>query len=58
MNKIKFKGGGYYSVLLADEESAHKVPYTVYAASDWHAARMVRDATGYMPRAHEVEGPY
>ncbi len=51
----KAKGGGYYSVLVG---GSGKAPYIVYAASDWQAARLVREATGYMPRQHEVEGPY
>ena len=48
--------GGYYTVHI-DVEGA-KQPYIVFAASDFHAARMVRSETGYMAQQHEVEGPY
>ncbi len=48
--------GGYYTVTVDVEGS--KQPYIVFAASDFHAARMVRHETGYMAQEHEVEGPY
>ena len=50
--------GGYYTVMVGPERAQErKVPYIVFAASDYHAARIVRDRTGYLAREHEVEGP-
>lgn len=50
---------GYYTVMInADEHDRHKIPYRVLATSDYHAARIVRETTGYLVRQDEVEGPY
>lgn len=48
--------GGYYTVQL--EMDGAKIPYTVFAVSDYHAARMIKTETGYMARQTEIEGPY
>lgn len=48
---------GYYTVNI-DTDDGKKVPYIVYASSDFIAARMVHEETGYMAKQHEVEGPY
>lgn len=48
--------GGYFTVHVG--EGAQKVPYIIFATSDYHAARLVRHQTGYMAAEHEVEGPY
>lgn len=47
---------GYYTVLIGNE--GNKLPYIVLASSDYHAARIVRDETGYMAPACDIEGPY
>jgi len=47
---------GYYTVRIA--AGSEEVPYTVFAASDYHAARLVREETGYLPHPHEIEGPH
>ena len=50
--------GGYYTVLVDMGVAGCKVPYVVFAASDYHAARIVRDETGYLALQHDIEGPY
>jgi hypothetical protein len=47
---------GYYSVAV--DIGGRKVPYIVLAQSDFHAARKVRDATGYLADERDVEGPF
>ncbi len=47
---------GYYTVNAI--VNGEKQPHIVFAASDLHAARLVRNETGYMAKEHEVEGPY
>lgn len=48
--------GGYYTVHI--DIGGQKLPYIVFAASDYHAARMVRNETGYMAGQQDIEGPY
>ena len=48
--------GGFYTVNLAVNGRA--VPYIVFAASDFQAAKKVKEETGYIARQDEVEGPY
>lgn len=55
MNQAQVKGG-YYTVHIGVGDE--KLPYIVFAKSDFHAARMVRLETGYVAQEHEVEGPY
>ena len=55
MSKLGQKGG-YYTVHV--EVDGKKIPYIVFAASDYHAARMVKNETGYLADQHDVEGPY
>jgi hypothetical protein len=52
------KGGGFYSVMITGYNGFAKIPYVVFATSDWQAARLVREATGYTARPQEVDGPY
>lgn len=47
---------GYYTIHMNVE--GKKIPYVVFAASDYHAARLVRSETGYAALPHEIEGPY
>lgn len=47
---------GYYTVNI--EAQGRKIPYVVFAASDFHAARLVRHETGYAASESDVEGPY
>lgn len=47
--------GGYYTVHVDME--GMRMPYIVFAVSDYHAARKVREETGYLARQHDVEGP-
>lgn len=47
---------GYYTVNI--NLGQERVPYVVYATSDYHAARLVRNETGYLASQHDVEGPY
>jgi hypothetical protein len=51
-------GGGFYSVMIASHDGNRKIPYVVFAANEWQAARLVCAQTGYAARQHEVEGPY
>ena len=48
--------GGYYTVTLDLE--GQKIPYTVYAVSDYQAARIVKQEMGIMVREQDVEGPF
>ena len=48
--------GGYFTVNIP--VNGEKMPYVVFARSDFQAARIVRDETGYMADQHDVEGPY
>jgi hypothetical protein len=56
MNNVR--AGGYYTVMVDKTEDGLKMPYTVFAASDFHAARIVRSETGYAATENEVHGPY
>ncbi len=51
------KKGGYYTVHM-EQENGQKLPYIVFALSEFQAARKVREETGYMPKDHQIEGPY
>jgi hypothetical protein len=46
---------GYYAVniLVGD----HRIPYIVFAQSEFEAARKIRAETGYVAEREEVEGP-
>jgi len=59
LNKAAFENalakGGYYTVHV--EMEGQRMPYIVFAISDYHAARQVREETGYLARQHDVEGP-
>lgn len=48
--------GGYYTVYMRLDGIV--IPYTVFALSDYHAARVVREETGYMAAQSDIEGPY
>lgn len=48
--------GGYYTVHL--EIDGKKIPYIVFAASDYQAAHKVRLETGHLAAERNVEGPY
>lgn len=56
MQDKTFSKRGYYTVSI--EAGNEKIPYTVFALSDYHAARLVREETGYLARPHEIEGPH
>lgn len=47
---------GYFTVNIP--VNGEKMPYVVFARSDFQAARIVRDETGYMASQQDVEGPY
>lgn len=47
---------GFYTVFVKAEGT--KLPYTVFALSDYHAARLINQATGYLASQKDVEGPY
>lgn len=47
---------GYYTVFVGT--GVTKLPYTVFALSDYHAARLINQATGYLAAQHDIEGPY
>jgi hypothetical protein len=48
--------GGYYTVNL--EIDGKKLPYVVFAASEFDAARKVKYETGCLVTDRDVEGPY
>lgn len=48
--------GGYFTVNINNAGQRH--PYVVYAASDFQAAKLVKQQTGHMASQHDVEGPY
>lgn len=48
--------GAYFTVNITAAGQRH--PYVVFAQSDFQAARIVRQETGYMAGQHDVEGPY
>lgn len=52
---IKMNKNGYYTVNI--EVSGQVMPYTVFAQSEYQAARKVREETGYLARDYQVEGP-
>ena len=47
---------GYYTVNITN--AGRRIPYVVFASSDYHAARLVRHETGYLAQAQDIEGPY
>ncbi|MEZ0225664.1 MAG: hypothetical protein ACAH83_14000 [Alphaproteobacteria bacterium] len=49
-------GSGYYTVHLDIE--GKKIPYIVFADSDYQAAHKVRLETGLLPSERDIEGPY
>ncbi len=55
MNKIKT---GYYKVLVASPVDGAKVPYVVFAMSDFQAARIVKAETGHFALEGDVAGPF
>lgn len=56
MTDIEDTEGGYYTVHLNVE--GKKIPYIVFARSEYHAARRVREATGYLALDKDVQGPF
>ncbi len=52
------KSVGYYTVMINFGSDEQKLPYKVFAASDYHAAKIVREKTGYLASEIDVEGPY
>lgn len=48
--------GGYFTVHINSAGQRH--PYIVFANSDFQAAKIVKQQTGHMASAHDVEGPY
>lgn len=54
MSNEKTKAG-YYSVNILVGE--HKLPYIVFARSEYDAARKVRQETGYLAQQQDVYGP-
>ncbi len=48
--------GGYYTVNL--EIDGKKLPYVVFAVSEFDAARKVKYETGCLVTDRDVEGPY
>jgi len=46
---------GYYNVTVEAAEGT--LVYRVQAQSDYHAARLVRAETGYLPLPQNIEGP-
>ncbi len=46
---------GYYTVHIESEGT--KIPYIVFASSDYHAARLIKDETGYLASKGDVIGP-
>jgi len=47
---------GYYTVFV--ETGEDRIAYHVKAQSDYHAARLVRAATGLLPYPQDIEGPH
>ena len=54
----KREDGAFYTVMIDLGTDEGKIPYSVFAKSDFHAARIVKNETGYLASQHEVEGPY
>lgn len=48
--------GGYYTVNL--DIDGKKLPYVVFARSEFDAARKVKFETGVMVTDNDVDGPY
>ena len=57
-SKMSKSAHGYYTVLVEGYTPGAKIPYIVQAASDYHAARIVKAETGYIVNERDVEGPY
>jgi hypothetical protein len=55
MEHSTFKGG-YFTIHMDIE--GRKIPYVIFASSDYQAARKLRQETGYVAVADEIEGPY
>ena len=51
-----FAKGGFYTVSLDIE--GKKLPYMVFALSDYQAAHKVLEETGHAVTEDQVEGPY
>lgn len=49
---------GYYTVQVSFDGLKKKIPYIVFANSDYQAAKIVKDETGYMAPQHDVQGPF
>ncbi len=47
---------GYFTVNIPAAGGMR--PYVVFAKSDFQAARIVKQETGYMPLQQDVEGPF
>ena len=48
--------GGYYTVNVDVE--GEKIPYVVFAMSEFQAAHKVKEETGHLATEDDVEGPY
>ena len=55
MNNVK---AGYYTVMIDTGTNNIKIPYQVFASSDFHAAKIVKEETGYLVTEHDVDGPH
>jgi hypothetical protein len=48
---------GYFTVNIP-AAAGQSLPYIVFAKSDFEAARIVKQVTGFMPLQQDVEGPF
>lgn len=49
--------GGYYTVNI-EAEAGIRIPCTIFATSNEHAAGLVWIETGYLAKSEDVQGPY
>lgn len=49
--------GGYYTVNV-EADAGIRIPCTIFATSNEHAAGLVWIETGYLAKAEDVQGPY
>ncbi|TAL27297.1 MAG: hypothetical protein EPN97_17610 [Alphaproteobacteria bacterium] len=47
---------GYYTVRL--DIGGRKIPYIVFADSEYQAAHKIRMETGLLPAPRDIDGPY
>lgn len=55
MQSEEFKGG-YYKVQV--DIGGRKVPFIVFADSEYQAAHKVRMETGRLPAVRDIDGPF